>query len=93
MLGKTLAAAAQSGGHLTAERAYAANRPAIALELQRGKRGRLTLYVSPRTNRPLVAIVDRAGEQVTARIYLQRVSRRVLRRFRILHRVRPEPKR
>lgn len=92
-LAKTLAAAAQSGGHLTAERAYAANRPAIALELQRGKRGRLTLYVSPRTNRPLVAIVDRAGEQVTARIYLQRVSRRVLRRFRILHRVRPEPKR
>ena len=93
LLAHMLVAAAEGGGRLTTERAYAANRPALALELDRGRKGRLTLYVSPRTDRPLVAIVGRAGEQITARIYLQPVRRRILRRFEILHRVKPEPRR
>ena len=93
MLARTLAAAAQGAAHLTTERAYAANRPAVALELRRGREGRLTLFVSPRTNRPLVAFVDFDGQKITARIYLQRVTRRVLAQFRILHRIKPEPRR
>jgi hypothetical protein len=93
MLAHMLVAAAEGGGRLSTERAYAANRPALALELNRGRKGRLTLYVSPRTDRPLVAILGRDGEQITARIYLQRVKRHVLRRFAILHRVKPEPRR
>jgi hypothetical protein len=93
LLAHVLVAAAEGGGRLSTERAYAANRPALALELDRGRNGRLTLYVSPRTDRPLVAIVGRDREQITARIYLQRVARHVLQQFRILHRVGPEPKR
>jgi hypothetical protein len=93
MLGRTIAAAAQGAGHLTMERAYAANQPAIALELRRGKEERLTLFVSPPTERPLVAIVDLDGLTIAARIYLQRVSRGVLEQFRLLHRIKPEPKR
>src|SRR4029077_3933683 len=58
MLALTLAAAAQGMGHLTTERAYAANRPAIALEMQLSRERRLTVFVSPRTERPLVAFVD-----------------------------------
>lgn len=92
LLAGTLARAAESGGHLTTERAYAANRPAIALELDRGNEERLTLYVSPRTDQPLVAFVDLDRRQITARIYLQRVTRRVLRRFGLLRRIIPEPK-
>ncbi len=93
MLARTLATAAQSGGHLTIERSYAVNRPAVALELKRGREERLTLYVSPRTDRPLVAFVDLDRRKITARIYLERVTRRVLARFKILHDVAPEPKR
>lgn len=93
MLSHALVAAAQSGGHLTTERAYAANRPAIALELERGKKERLTLFVSPRTERPLVSFVDLEGRKITVRIQLRRVTRRVLTRYRLLHRVEPEPKR
>lgn len=93
MLARTLAAAAQGAVHLTMERAYAANRPAIALELQRGRKAHLTLFVSPRTNRPLVAFVDLHGLEVTARIYLQRVTRAMLAEFRLLHRIEPEPRR
>ena len=92
MLAGTLAAAAQGVGHLTAERVYAANRPAVALELQLS-RERLTVFVSPRTDRPLVAFVDLDGRKITARIYLQRVTRGVLGRFRLLHRINPEPTR
>jgi hypothetical protein len=92
MLARTLAAAAQSSLHLTTERAYAANRPAVALELQRGREMRLTLFVSPRTDRPLVAFVDLDTRKITARIYLQRVTRAVLRRFRLLHRIGREPR-
>jgi hypothetical protein len=92
LLAGTLAAAAQSGGHLTTERAYAASRPAIALELERGREERLTLYLSPRTDQPLVAFVDLDGRQITARIYLQRLRRHVLRRFGLLHEITPEPR-
>lgn len=90
-LARTLAAAAQNAAHIT-ERAFAANRPAIALELERGKRERLTLLVSPRKDRPLVAFVDLGTRKITARIYLQRVTRKVLARFRLLHRIMPEPR-
>jgi hypothetical protein len=92
-LAGTLAAFAQGSGHLATERAYAANRPVIALELQRGEGERLTVYVSPGTDRPLVAFVDLERRHITARIYLQRVRRHVLRQFEILDRVKPEPKR
>ncbi len=92
-LARTLAAVAQNGGNLTAERSYAANRPAVALELQRGREERLTLYVSPRTDRPLVAFVDLDRRTITARIYLQRGTRRVLARFGLLRGLVPEPKR
>jgi hypothetical protein len=92
-LARTLATAAQSGGHLTTERSYAANRPAVALELQRGREERLTLYVSPRTDRPLVAFVDLDRRTITARIYLQRGTRRVLARYGLLRDLVPEPKR
>jgi hypothetical protein len=93
MLARTLAAAAQGTAHLTTERAYAANRPALALELQRGREERLTLFVSPRTDRPLVAFVDLDRRKITARIYLQPATQAVLRRFRLLHRITPEPRR
>lgn len=93
MLARTLAAVAQGSGRITMERAYAANRPAVALELQRSREARLTLFVSPLTNEPLVAFVDLDGRKITARIYLQRVRRTVLARFGLLHRIEPEPKR
>lgn len=93
MLARTLAGAAQGTSHLTMERAYAANRPAIALELQGGREKRLTLFVSPSTDRPLVAFVDLDARQITARIYLQRARRGTLAEFRLLHRIEPEPKR
>lgn len=93
MLARTIAAAAQGSGRLTMERAYAANRPAIALEVQRGREERMTLFVSPATYRPLVAFVDLDGRKITARIYLPRVRRRVLAQFGLLHRIEPEPRR
>jgi hypothetical protein len=93
MLAQTLAAAAQGTGHLTMERAYAANRPAIALEIQRGREKRLTLFVSPRTDQPLVAYVDLDGQMIAARIYLQPVKRGMLAQFGLLHRIEPVPKR
>jgi hypothetical protein len=86
-LARVLAAAAQSGGHLTTERGYAANRPAVALELERGKKERMTLFVSPRTDRPLVSFIDFDRRQITARLYLQRVTSALLARFRLLHEV------
>lgn len=79
-----LAAAAQSGGsHLSTERSYAANRPAIALELQGKRSAHLTLYVSPRTYRPLVAFIDAHGRTATARLYLARARPSLLRRFHL----------
>jgi hypothetical protein len=87
-LAPVLAAAAQSGGHLSSERSYAANQPAIALEVEHAKDERLTLYVSPRSYRPLVAFVDLEGRQATARLYLTRLKSSVLSRFHLLPRSR-----
>jgi hypothetical protein len=81
-LSRVLAAAAQSGGDLSTERSFAANQPAIALKLDRGKREHLTVYVSPSTFRPLVVIVESDHHVATARLYLNRITPRLLRRFR-----------
>ena len=83
-LAPVLATAAQSGAHVTTERSYAANQPAIALEIEHGKDERLTLFVSPRTYRPLVAFVDLEGRQATARIYLSRLKSGLLSRFHLI---------
>jgi hypothetical protein len=80
-LAGALAAAAQSGAHLSVSRAYAANRPAIALKVAPTRERRLTLYVAPGTNRPLVAIVALDGHEAKARLYLSRVKRHVLVHF------------
>jgi hypothetical protein len=93
MLGRALATAAESSTHLTIERSFAANRPAVALEVERGREGHLTVYVSPRTDRPTVVFLDLDQRKITARIYLQGATRRVLERFRLLHATTPEPKR
>lgn len=92
-LAPLLAAAAQGGGRLTTERSYAANQAAIALELVHGKTERLTLYVSPRTYEPLVAIVAKDSREATARLFLNRVNRRLLARFHLLRLVQPQPRR
>lgn len=92
MLARTVAAAAQGAGRLTMERAYAANRPAVALEFQTGREKRLTLFVLPETDQPLVAFFDLHGRKITARIYLQRVTREALAQFGLLHRIEPEPR-
>jgi hypothetical protein len=92
LLSGALTSAAQNGGHITTERGYAANRPAIAVEVQLGREKRLTVFVSPRTDRPLVAFVDLDRRQITARIYLQRVTRRSLAPFGLLHAIKPRPK-
>jgi hypothetical protein len=93
LLARALAAAAQGTGRLTTERAFAANHPAVALELQLNREKRLTVFVSPRTERPLVAFVDLDGRTITARVYLQRVTRGTLAQFRLLHLIKPEPRR
>lgn len=81
-LSRILATAAQSGGELSTERSYAANEPAIALKLDRGKHEHLTVYVSPAGFRPLVVIVERDHHTATARLYLNRITAHLLRRFR-----------
>ncbi len=80
-LSQIFAGAAQSGGRLSTERSHAANQPAIALELERGRGVRLTLYVSPHTHRPLAAFVDLAGEAATARLYLRGATPHLLRQY------------
>lgn len=92
-LAPMIAGAAQRGGHVTVSRGYAANRPAIALKLSHGDEMRLTLYVAPRTRRPLVAIVALDGHEATARLYLSRVKRQILRRFHLLRLAKPLPRR
>jgi hypothetical protein len=82
-LASTLARAAQSGAHMTVSRAYAANQPAIALRVSRGNDRRLTLYVAPRTDRPLVTIVALADHEATARLYLSRAEPRLLAHFHL----------
>lgn len=83
-LAPALAAAAQTRDHLTTERGYAANQPAVALEVLHGRQERLTLYVSPRSYRPLVAFVDLEGRKATARLYLARMKSSLLGRFHLL---------
>ena len=83
-LAGALATAAQSGAHLSVSRAYAANRPAIALKVAPTREKRLTLYVEPGTDRPLVAIVAIDGHEAKARLYLSRVKRHVLVHFHLL---------
>lgn len=78
-----LVAAAQNDTHLTAARAYAANRPAVALRWSRGRDEDLTLYLSPRSDRPLVAILEVGGHYVTARLYLARARPRLLQHFHL----------
>jgi hypothetical protein len=82
-LSSALASAAQSGQVLRIERGYAANQPAIALRVGRTHHERLTLYVSPKTYLPIVAVVDRGGHTATARIYLTRISPALLARWRL----------
>jgi hypothetical protein len=82
-LSRVIVEVAQSGGRLTTERSYAANRPAIALEMEPAKRARLTLYVSPRTYRPLVAFAYVEGQHVTARLYMARLTGRWSRSFQV----------
>src|SRR5579864_2394197 len=65
------------------EVARAANRPAVALELHLHHE-RLTLYLSPRTYRPLVVLGAVGGEIASARIYLTRLTYSRLAQFRRL---------
>jgi hypothetical protein len=80
-LAQVLAGAAQNLRHLRVERSFAANQPAVALRLGTRHDERLTLYVSPATYRPLVAVVERDGRTSTARLFLNRVGPRLLLRF------------
>lgn len=82
-LANILARAAQTGAHMAVSRAYAANQPAIALRVSRGVDKRLTLYVAPRTDRPLVAIVALADHEATARLYLSRATPSLLAHFHL----------
>jgi hypothetical protein len=92
-LAPRLAGVAQSGADYTAARSYAANQPAVRLKLERVRDERLTLYVSPRTYQPLVAIGDAHGREATARLYLTRVTRALLARFHFPTEAEPRPKR
>jgi hypothetical protein len=82
-LASTLDSATRTGGPVRVERSYAANQPALKLVLRRLHGRRLTLYVSPRGDRPLVAIVDRNGKVATARLYVTAPTPRARRRFDI----------
>jgi hypothetical protein len=82
-LAPRLAGAAQSGSDIDASRGYAANQPAIELKLPPVRDERLTLYVSPRTYRPLVAIVAHHGLEATARLFLNRARPTLLARFHL----------
>lgn len=78
---RALLPAEQGGVHLRAERAYAAGRPAIALRLHSAHDGGFSLYVAAGTYQPLVAIVHRWGETMTARLYLAHFTPALLSRF------------
>lgn len=83
-LANDLYAAIQRNGHVSVERAYAANRPALALRVPPVRGERLTIYVSPRRYRPLVVTAAVGGSVATARIYLTRATQRVLSHYRRL---------
>lgn len=73
-LANALTAAVEGSGRLSVERAFAANQPALALELRiHGER--LTVYVSPRGYRPLVVLGAVGGRIATGRIYLTHLTR------------------
>ena len=84
------AALQQHGGQMSIERAYAANQPALAIELRLHDE-RLTVYVAPRTYRPLVLFGDMRGRIATARIYLTRLTPARAAKFRGLVRERRIP--
>lgn len=83
-LGNALYAATRASGDLSVERAYAANQPALALHLPPVRDERLTIYVSPRKYRPLVAIAAAEGRTATARLYLVRATLPLRKRYRDL---------
>jgi hypothetical protein len=82
-LGQILAGAAQNSRKLRAERSYAANQPAVELKLKRNSDKRFELFVSPSTHRPLVCIVELNDLTATARLYPNRVTARLLKRFHL----------
>lgn len=88
-----LANVAQAGLHVRVERAFAAGQPALALRLPRLREERLTLFVTPRTYRPLVAFVAVKRREVSARLFLTRVTPGLLARFRLGPGGRPEERR
>jgi hypothetical protein len=91
-LGNALYAAAQGKTRISIEPAYAANQPTLALELPHVREQRLTVYVSARQYRPLVAIATAHGHTTTARIYLTRASPSLRLRYRqLLTRTRRRP--
>lgn len=81
-LARVLASAAQSGWDLSVERGFAADQPAVKLKLDPGRHEHIAVYVSASTYRPLVAVVVRKHRAATARIYLNRITPRLLHRFR-----------
>lgn len=76
-LNNDLYAAIQRAGHVSVERAFAANQPALALHVPPVRGERLTIYVSPRQYRPLVVTATVGGSVTTARIHLTRATQRV----------------
>ncbi|HZT53148.1 MAG TPA: hypothetical protein VE995_02075 [Gaiellaceae bacterium] len=88
-LAPVLARVAQNGGRLRAVRAYAAGRPAVALGLRPAPDERLVLDVSPRTFRPLAAVLTRDGRRLSVRLYLARAGTGILERFGLARLARP----
>jgi hypothetical protein len=82
-LASALTTAVRSSQRLTIERAYAANQPALALEVHLDDE-RLTIYLSPRSFQPLVALGAVGGRIATARLYLPRVTPAHIATFRRL---------
>jgi hypothetical protein len=72
-LAQALTAAVRQGRDLSIERTFAANQPALALELRLGQE-RLTVYVSPLSYRPLVVIGDIRRRTAAARLHLSRLT-------------------
>jgi len=83
-LGNALYNAAQGKIRISMEPAFAAGQPALALEMPSVRDGHLTVYVSPRQDRPLVAIAAAEGHTTTARIYLARATLRIRLHYRQL---------
>lgn len=80
-LGDELAGAAQNNRLPRVERAYVADRPAIALRLPRAGRARLTLYVSAASYRPVAVSASFGRHSGSARIRLVHASPALLARL------------